>query len=232
MDEISVAGSRGEASRVAIVIACVVLGIGVGFAVGRGLVSGAHALFHQHFHDERSAAVNHPVTVERPAFRFQHPGNWRVDDQSRKYDPDHLFTIHSPGNSFILIAIDDAGTEPQDLLDRHVEAQTTKVMKNPQRTPFTQWGAYRGVGMLLTGKHLGFKSGTIRIFAFREHGKSFTVVQSTFDDDRADVQPGFDLVERSFHVKRPSPRDTARGPEPAMSPPVPGSPDIQRPGEQ
>jgi hypothetical protein len=189
-----------------------VLGIALaGFAVGCGigLVPGvlsdqlARAFLHQLFRREHAAAVDKPITVERPGFRFQHAGNWSIDTEAETYDPDHMFSVHSPGHSFSWFIVADGEIQPRTTLDKHVAAQTAKVMKDATQTPFTEWGSHHGAGMLLTGRHLGLTPGTIRIFAFREQGKTFTVIESTSDQDRSLVQPGLDLIARTFEVKVP-----------------------------
>jgi hypothetical protein len=62
-------------------------------------------------------------------------------------------------------------------------------------------GSFDGAGVVLRGKHLGVEPGTTRIFAWRSATRTFTVIESTYDDDATMVSPGFGLIERTFRVK-------------------------------
>ncbi len=185
----------------AIAIVAFIAGGGLGFAAGVLSVKGARDFATSMVRSERPADVAQPVTVDRPEFRFQHPGNWTVDSKANDYDPEHLFSVDSPGLSFALFIVAEGELSPKSSVDAQVAAQTSKVIKGATQTPLTRWGAHAGEGVLLTGKQLGITPGTILVFAFREHDITYTVVESTFDEDRANVQPAFDLIARTFVVK-------------------------------
>jgi hypothetical protein len=168
---------------------------------GVGSVKVAREAFVAAFQDERSADVDHPERLDRQTFRLQYPGNWKVDTAAADYNPDRNFSIDSPGTSFVMFIIASGELDPKLAVEAHVSQQTAKLMRDATRTPFERWGAYRGAGVLLTGKMLGLSPGTIRIFAFREGEQTVTVIESTSDDDRDKVAPGFALIERTFQVK-------------------------------
>jgi hypothetical protein len=185
----------------AIAIVAFAAGGGLGFMAGVLSVKGARDFATSMVRSERPATVGQPITVDRPQFRFQHPGNWTVDTKANDYDPDHLFSVDSPGHSFALFIVAEGDLSPKVSVDAQVAAQTAKVIKGATQTALTQWGSHTGEGVLLTGKQLGITPGTILVFAFRENDSTYTVVASTFDEDRASVQPGFDLIARTFRVK-------------------------------
>ncbi len=198
----SVAGAPTKKTSVwPIAIACFVVGCGCGFFAGVLSVKEARDFASGVFQDESAADVSSGVVVDRPAFVFTRPGNWSIDSKDKDYDPDHMFTVASPGQSFVMFFVADGDLSPETSVDLQVKAQTSKVMKDATQTPLTKWGGHAGTGMLLTGKQLGITPGTIRIFSFRENEKTYTVIESTYDQDRANVQPGFDLVARTFRVK-------------------------------
>lgn len=184
----------------AIVLSLAIGGV-VGFGAGVVAVKAGRDLFVGMFASERAATVATPTTVDRPSFVFQHAGNWRVDATDKDYDADHSFSVETPGQSFVMFQIAEGDLEPKAVVETHAALQMAKVIKQATRTSFTKWGAYTGEGALLTGKHLGLTPGTVRIFAFRVGERTYTVVESTYDDDRANVEPGFRLIERSFRVK-------------------------------
>lgn len=182
-------------------IACFVAGGTLGFFAGVLSVREARDFVGDMFQSERAADVSQGVVLDRPAFELTRPGNWKVDTTDSDYDPDHLFSIDSPGQSFVMFVVADGELSPEQTVDKHVEIQSAKAMKNASRTALTTWGGHVGHGVLLTGKLLGISPGTVRIFAFREQDRTYTVIESTYDEDRAKVQPGFDLIARTFRVK-------------------------------
>ena len=182
---------------------CLLLGGVVGFGMGVLAVEKGRSFVVSLFQSEQKATVASPITVDRPAFRFQYAGNWKIDVGDKDYDPDHSFSLDSPGQSFVMIQVADGLLDPKHLVETHASLQTEKIVKQATRTPFTRWGAFTGEGVLLKGKQLGLLAGTVRIFSFQDREHTYTVVESTYDEDRANVGPGFELVERSFQVKEP-----------------------------
>ena len=175
--------------------------MGIGFGVGVMSVKAGRDFAAGMVRSEEPARVSEPKTIDRPNFRFEHAGNWTIDTADEDYDPDHSFSVESPGQSFMMFQIADGVLDLKDLVENHATIQTSKVIKQATRTPLTRWGTYEGEGVLLKGRHLGITPGTIRIFAFHRGEQTYTVIESTYDEDRASVEPGFDLVARSFRVK-------------------------------
>jgi hypothetical protein len=193
--------SRGnKRGSVLFLLGCGVGGV-VGFGAGVASVKAAREFFLAAIQDERSAEVDKPKVIDRPAFRLRYPQNWKVEDSGSSYGPDSMFSIDSPGQSFAMFVIATGALDPATAVEVQVSQQTAKVMREATRAPFERWGAYTGVGVLLTGNMLGISPGTVRIFAFRVGERTFTVIESTFDEDRSKVAPGFALIERSFEVK-------------------------------
>lgn len=190
-----------RAPTVFVGLACLAVGLGVGFGAGVLSVKAGRDFFIGLFESEERANSAHPKAVERPSFRFEHPGNWSIDITDGDYDADHNFSIESPGDSFVMFQIADAELDLKDLVDSHATLQTEKLIKQATQTRFTKWGAFEGEGVLLKGRQLGITPGSMRIFAFQADGQTYTVIESTFDEDRAKVQPGFDLIARTFRVK-------------------------------
>jgi hypothetical protein len=181
-------------------IAGLAVGLTVGFGLGVLSVGKAREMFVAAFTVERDADVDHPRDLVRPAFALKYPGNWHIDTKETDYDADHHFTIDSAGQSDVRFTLAEGDLEPRKAVDAMVDALTAKVMPDASRTPMHRWGAYDGEGVALAGKKLGLSPGTLRVFAFRAGGRTIVVIESTFDEDRAMVSPGFELVERTFHV--------------------------------
>jgi hypothetical protein len=138
---------------VAILFFC--LGSLVGFGAGVLSVKASRDFFASMFGSERAADVKTPLTIDRPAFTFQYPSNWKVDIADKDYDADHEFSVDSPGQSFVMFQIMAGDVEPLASVTAMANAQTSKVMKGASLTSFTTWGTHTGAGILLRGKHLG-----------------------------------------------------------------------------
>ncbi len=184
-----------------VTVLCFLGGGALGFGGGVASVKAARDFFGSLSRIEQRANVATRRSLNRPGFRFDYPGNWKLDSDDADYDPDHCFSIDSPGQSVIMFLIADSEADAKRRLETHVAAQLAKTMKDAKRTAFDHWGRYQGEGALLSGRYVGFTQGTIRIFVFAAGGRTYTIVQSTYDDDRANVEPGFRLIEQSFQVK-------------------------------
>lgn len=184
----------------AIGVIAFLIGGGTGFASGVLSVKGARELVVAATSSEQRADVGKTTVVDRPGFRFEHPSNWKIDVSDKDHDPDHMFTLDTPGQSFMMFIVAEAAVDPKETLETYVTAQQ-KVVKGGTREGFTRWGSFDGAGAVLRGKHLGITPGSIRVFAWQSGDRTFTAIESTFDEDRAKVSPGFELVARTFQVK-------------------------------
>jgi hypothetical protein len=178
----------------------------LGFGAGVLSTQAARDFLRAALKDEQRADVSSRKSVSRPGFHFEMPGNWQIDTRSPDYDPDHQFSLETPGQSFLMFIIADAELDATAILEKHVDAQRARALKSAERSGFLGWGAHQGQGARLSGKYLGLTPGTVRIFVFVAAGRTYTVVESTYDEDVALVEPGFRLVERTFRVRRAIPR--------------------------
>ena len=155
---------------------------------------------------EEKADVRSPRPFVRERFQLDYPGNWTIDEADEDYDPDHLFSIDSPGSCTVSVIVFDAAIPAKTSVDGQVEAFVPRIVKQPVQTPFTRWGAYEGEGVTLAGKILGVLPGNIRIFAHESQREdlTFTIVEFCYDEDLPLVRPGFELVERTFVFGRRS----------------------------
>jgi hypothetical protein len=138
-------------------------------------------------------------TLARPGFTFDHPAAWTVNDQMKSYDPDHLFQIRASIGAYIFFAIADKDLDVAKTLANHVEPHS-KRMTNPVQTEFDRWGKYNGSGVVLRGTFLFLVPTTIRVFVFSEGGKTITVVEYCPDDEKEQLDPGYQTIENSFRV--------------------------------
>jgi hypothetical protein len=186
-------GIDGGASRPLAVVLAALCALGVGCA---GSLEGLVQM-------EQEADVRAPKRIVRERFRLEYPGNWTVDEEDEDYDPDHLFSIDSPGSCSVTFIVFEALIDAKTSLATQVEGIVPRIMKEPVPMPFARWGAYHGEGVTLAGRMLGLYTGSIRIFAHEsEPGDlTLTVVEFCFDEDLPLVRPGFELIERSFALR-------------------------------
>jgi len=192
--------SKGANLAVGLAVGLVVGGA-VGFLLGLGATKAGKAFLNELASEEAPADVANPQEISRPHFALKFPGNWKVDADDEDYDPDQLFSIDSPGSSFVMLAITDVPMDPAEQVQAQVESFVPKVIRDPARTPFSRWGNYAGKGLLLKGKMILGLPGGLRVFSHSSESRSFVVVESYYDEDLEDVGPGFKLIESTFELR-------------------------------
>lgn len=150
------------------------------------------------FEQEKPADVKNAVVLARPSFALKYPGNWKIDSTDEDYDPDHNFSIDSPGSCFVNLTIFDAATDPTENVEGQIAAYAAKLIRDPTRTDFDTWGSFRGSGALLRGNLLGLLPGYVRLFSAAVDERSFVIIEFCYDEDAKMVEPGLRLIESSF----------------------------------
>ena len=155
---------------------------------------------------ERPADLDHPQVIDRALFQLSCPGNWTVGREEANYNPDHLFTLLSPGQSQRLLVIVEA--KPSDPA-KNVAAQFAGIRKkfssSAKQIPFTRWGHHTGKGVDVSGRMLGFVSGEARVFSHSDATRSFTIVEIRTDRDAfiSGAAAAFDSIAQSFRLHNP-----------------------------
>jgi hypothetical protein len=168
------------------------------------LLAGCAGAFESLVRLEQQADVRSAKPIVRERFRLEYPGNWTIDVEDEHYDPDHLFSIESPGSCHVTFIVFDAALAAKDVLKAQLDAFVPKLSRSPVQAPFARWGAYDGEGVALAGNFLGVQGGSIRIFAHASGREdlTLTIVEFCYDEDLPLVRPGFELIERSFELGR------------------------------
>jgi hypothetical protein len=147
---------------------------------------------------EVAADVDIPTTFTSLPVTLQYPGNWSMDTDDPDHHPDTQFIIETTGECQFMVFFVPSAVDERDILQEYVE-QFSKLMPNPKRAAFDTWGRYKGAGTTLTGALLVIP-GQIRIFVHSDDdkGASFSIVEQCYDEDMAEVRPGFQLIEGTF----------------------------------
>lgn len=173
----------------------------VAFVGGIYATDAGKAFMENLFSDEEAADITKTNTLSREGFILQYPSNWTVDRSDDSYDPDHYFSIESAGGSVIVFVIVDASTTPEENVESIVAEYVPNLMKNAVRTAFTTWGKYSGAGVHLKGRLFFVPGANIRVFSHSSAFKSFTIIESFYDEDVLQVCPGFELIASTFELR-------------------------------
>lgn len=148
---------------------------------------------------EKPADVRQPRKLMRPGFVLRYPRNWKIDVEDEDHDPDHRFTIESPGACYTTLILYDVASDPEHNVKEQVE-HFKKLVYDSEVTKFDKWGTFSGHGSDVKGRLLGLKGG-VKAFSHSTDARSFVVINLYYDEDRKMVDPGFDLIERTFTLK-------------------------------
>src|SRR4051812_47886150 len=84
------------------VVGSLLVGGFFGFFLGIAVTKLGRTFIHNILHGEERADVSHPTKLDRETFQLQYPSNWTIDVTDENHDPDHRFTLHSPGTAFVM----------------------------------------------------------------------------------------------------------------------------------
>jgi hypothetical protein len=147
-------------------------------------------------------AVDDPEVISRDGFSLQHPRNWFVDASDDNYDPDHQFTIEPRiGDAVVKVIVYDRAVDPEAELDASLET-LAKLMELGDATPFDRWGSYQGVGREIAARIDG-RDYSLRLFCASLERRSVEVWELAAGGIRERMEPGFDLIRRSFVLRDP-----------------------------
>lgn len=180
--------------------AVVGFGVGIWFSgFGESIMEGLDGMEYEAA-IERPAEVDAPTTIKRKHYQVSHPSNWKLDREDFYFDPDRYFSIHTPGNSYVLISFDARDITAEELL-AETRAQCEEMIEVTGEESFSRWGQYEGTGVALTGSYAGFPS-EIRMFCHVSEAGRFEVTEFRYTDSLMFTQAGYDLVESTFVLRK------------------------------
>lgn len=196
----------GMPTLFACILAALLAGGAAGFFVAVKSTQAGKALIETLVAEERAAETSRVNELNRERYRLQYPGNWKIDTSDKDHDPDHLFSIDSPGSAFAMFVLGKGETVPEETLQMQI-AEFQKVMSNPVIQEVGQYGSYPGKGAVLKGRIMGIRT-TIKVFSLCQDQTTVMITQQFADEDEPKVRAGFALIEKSFSLK---PGTTAPG---------------------
>jgi hypothetical protein len=186
-----------------------IVGIVMGFALGVMTSKAGKQLLDDLLAIESRAEVDRPQSLERPRFRVEYPGNWKIDSDDEDYDPDGLISIDSPGSSYVQLTFSQDEGDLDSILEIYLD-QFRELMSEEKEEALFRYAGMEGKGVTLRGKVMGYQE-RIRIFALHSQGITVTVAELAPISDLKLVQPGLNLIEKSLRIK-PPPGKPADGP--------------------
>ena len=150
-----------------------------------------------------SAAVAGPGdeetrSLKRARFELRFPTDWAIDTEDPDFDPDHLFSIDSPENAFVMFFMGSVKTDPSDNVREQVKAFSRNMDKTAV-SDFDSYGKYKGAGAEITGKLLGYKV-TVKAFSCYVEGMTVIVVQQIPEDEGLSAAHGIAMIEKTFTI--------------------------------
>jgi len=172
---------------------CAIIGAQIGGAIGRSIG--------EKIREEPPIDKQSTVDVNRGAFAFTFPGNWKMDVKAESFDPDHHLVVRTyKQRGFELLTIYDSVLDPAIVARTNLEMHREKTMPGATVTVFGTWGGFHGAGATLTGTDIDGRSSKMRIFSFVAAGRTYAVVEFAPMGDRKKVNEGFGMIESSFRV--------------------------------
>lgn len=176
-----------------------IIGVVLGFSLGVASSDAGSSFLKSLVKDEEKANTTSPVTLKRAHFLLRYPRNWKIDKEDKDYDPDHMFSIDSPGNSYVMFIMGPAETDPEQNIQQHLTA-FKKIFGETDISRFERYGDYRGKGITMQGKILGIST-KVRIFSCYVNDRTTIIVEQYPIDDSALVSDGLKLIESSFQLR-------------------------------
>lgn len=182
-----------------LLLVALIFGGGIGFIAGVASTHVGGEVIGSMFENEEKANTAAPREIDREHFFLKYPRNWNVDKNDDDYDPDHLFSINSPGNAFSMFILGEVKTDPENNVQEQIDS-FHKVLTNSTTIRFSRFGKYLGKGAIMEGTLLGIKT-TIRIFSTYEQEKTVIVISQFPNADKELVWSGLSQIEHSFELR-------------------------------
>ncbi len=169
------------------------------------------------FFSEPKAQVDAPLRYEKDAISFSYPGNWKVSEEGSLEDGVELRTINveSAGNALLMIQSFKPPVEVD--LANHIEITMNAMQEEVGKQVAGMAGSTRGgvtdfertfLGERRTGKRaaititaLGEKvPSSVALLGAKLEDRTVLLFTTIPDEDRSNVEPGFDQVIDSLKV--------------------------------
>lgn len=194
--------TQNRVTKTVLLICCGVslaVGLGIGFLAGVAATDFGRDFLEGITTSERPALIDEPKLLRRPRFRLSYPENWRIAAAEADYDPDTNFSIDSPGSAYIIFLIGHGETDPAENVQHQVDAYR-QLMPRLTTEQFSDFGRYSGAAVKMKGRMFGIPT-TVCAYSFCREGLTFIVVEQCPNEDLQHVEPGFDLIRKSFRVE-------------------------------
>jgi hypothetical protein len=146
-------------------------------------------------------SASNEVAIDRPSFTLKYPSNWKEDTTAKDYKADSNFTLNSAKNSYVQFNLAPKAPDLQKVLDNATFNLDGLAITTLSRSPLTQWGSYKGVGVHLKGKILDSYPGGIRVFTFNTANHNVLIIEFYYSTELDTVEGEMAFISQSFQVK-------------------------------
>jgi hypothetical protein len=151
-----------------------------------------------------AVAAGPPSDVDRPeefasgTMAFTYPGNWTLMKGDEEYDPRADVQLRPIQDARIELCLINPALSSEETAEASAAASMESFEALAPAASFEEWGSYKGAGRSFEGLIQG-KAYTVRIFvAPVTVDASLYVFEMSEKASLDKVQPGFDLIRRSF----------------------------------
>ena len=144
--------------------------------------------------------IDVPMTIDRPGFAFDHPGNWWVDNTEEDYDPDTYFTVEPIQDAFARFEFMPRVDDERETLAGFTDFYRDAFGAREAPAPLDRWGQHVVVGSRFTGSYEG-TSYVVRIFLLSQGDDSVAIVEVAEESIWETMVPGFKQIRESFRFK-------------------------------
>lgn len=144
-----------------------------------------------------AADIDHPQAFDNDLMTFSYPAGWQIVE-TKGLGQSPGVQAQSPAGAFVRLRFDELQAGPESGID-NLSASTRKAYEGFTETgTFDKWGRLKGEGRLLSGRWEGALH-KIRLFlAPASDGQALSVMEMLPVTDADEVEPGFELIRRTF----------------------------------
>ena len=142
------------------------------------------------------------LVLDRPTYALSYLSDWTIDSSEKLENIKTHFTLHSGVESgLITVFIFDYPQDESETLQRHIDAQLNKHILNATVKYFTDWGSYKGHGVIVKGMNTASMPSKLEIFVYSNEKRSFLITSIYANEFEDNVLPGLNLIKASFKMK-------------------------------
>jgi len=144
--------------------------------------------------------VVHRQEFSSATMSFSYPGNWAVMKGDAEYDAESDVQIRPVQDARVRVFLFQPALGPEEAVKAQTDAVMGRFSAATRPVTFTEWGNYKGSGRHFKVRFQGKPCSVWLFIAPVAEDLYLGVTELLRDADSKKVQPGLDLIRRSFRV--------------------------------